>query len=145
MILSQTCRAAIKALLFIASHSNEGNKVSSKEISIEIGENEHTIGKTLQLMVKNKLLSSQKGPMGGFFLNEKQLSEPIITVVKLFDGNQIFHDCLLGLRQCSEKHPCPMHDDFKIIRDNLLKIFSQNSIQSLSENIMLGESFLAHK
>jgi Rrf2 family protein len=144
MILSQTCRAAIKALIFIASQHKEGNKTGLKEIAAEIQENEHTIGKTLQIMVKNNLVSSQKGPTGGFFLSESQLNEPIISVVNLLDGNLIFHGCVLGLEHCSALHPCPMHHDFKIVRDKLLKIFSENTIKSLREDLLLGTTFLSH-
>lgn len=144
MILSQTCRAAIKALLYIATKSKEGYKSGLKEISFETGENEHTIGKTLQLLVKNKLVSSQKGPYGGFFLSEYQLSEPVISIIKLLDGDQIFNECVLGLKYCSHASPCPLHDDFKNVRDKLVIIFSKNSIGSLTDNLLIGKTFLTH-
>ncbi|MBL7830809.1 MAG: Rrf2 family transcriptional regulator [Saprospiraceae bacterium] len=138
MILSQSCRAAIKALVFIATYGKDGHKTSIKEIAIGTGENEHTIGKTLQLLVKNDSLNSQKGPAGGFYLTPEQSAKPLIDIVILLDGNQIFNGCVLGLPQCSAKTPCPMHFEFKEIRDNLVTLFRDNTVGSLSEELLKG-------
>ena len=29
----------------------------------------------------------------------------------------VFWECGLGLKKCSETHPCPMHDKFKVARE----------------------------
>ena len=142
MLLSQSCKAAIKSLVFIASKSESGVKTGIKDITKEIGENEHTIAKTLQILVKQGVLSSQRGPVGGFYLTNIQLKINMFKVVEAIDGNLLFKECVLGFKECNSKNPCPMHHSFSKVRDDLYKIFKENTIQSLCDSIQNGESYL---
>lgn len=141
-MLSQTCKAAIKAVFFLASNCIDEEKSSIKRISGEINESEHTVGKLLQTLVKKKVINSTKGPAGGFYITKKQLSQPIMKVVKAIDGNGIFTECGLGLSRCSEKHPCPIHNQFKASRDSLKQLFMNNRIGNVSSSITQGHTFL---
>jgi hypothetical protein len=57
---------------------------------------------------------------------------------------EAFKRCGLGLKKCSDNHPCPLHQDFKIYRDGLARLFSQRTIQDLIVNIENGEAFLTN-
>ncbi|RYG42622.1 MAG: transcriptional regulator, partial [Chitinophagaceae bacterium] len=61
-------------------------------------------------------VQSVKGPNGGFFLNEKSKKYTVADVVKAIDGDKLFTGCGMGLKNCSEKKPCPLHDRFKATR-----------------------------
>ena len=142
MYLSHTCSATFKALVHIATQSASGSKSSLKDIAFQVGENEHTLGKSLQILVKNGHLSSAKGPLGGFFLTPVQLQRPLMAVVQLLDGPQLFTGCLLGLSECSAANPCPLHQQFVAVRERMNKIFNDNTLESLSEQILSGEAFI---
>ena len=71
-MLSVTCKASIKAVIYLGSKSHLAEKASIKEVAEFINENEHTVGKLLQKLVKEELINSAKGPNGGFYINEKQ-------------------------------------------------------------------------
>ncbi|MBW7951353.1 MAG: Rrf2 family transcriptional regulator [Chitinophagaceae bacterium] len=141
-MLSLSCKAAIKAVIFLGSRFESGEKYSVIEIANHINENEHTIGKILQKLVKHSIILSSKGPLGGFYISEKQINQPIIKVVEAIDGKTIFQQCGLGLEKCSEKHPCPFHDDFKPIRDEFKKMCEEKRIKDLYKNVKEGLSFL---
>ena len=64
-MFSKTCEYAVRAMIFIAQKSKNGNKVSIKEIAKGIDSPEHFIAKILQELSKKKLLQSMKGPKGG--------------------------------------------------------------------------------
>lgn len=145
MLLSQSARVAIKALLIVASSSEHQQPLTVKQIAESTDENEHTIGKILQLLVKNKKISSKKGPAGGFFLNEIQMVTPIIKIISLIDGDGIFADCVLGLQKCHSDNPCPLHGDYLKIRDNMIKLFTNYTILELSLGVIKAEAFLSHK
>ena len=53
-----------------------------------------------------------------------------------------FHGCGLGLSHCSETHPCPVHDKFKSIRDELAHMLETTNLEELALGIKSGETFL---
>jgi len=49
---------------------------------------------------------------------------------------------VLGLKKCSEEKPCPMHNQYKFIKENLVELFESKTIGMLAEEIKNGESFI---
>ncbi len=129
-MFSKTCEYAIRAMIFIAQKSKDGSKVGIKEIAKGIDSPEHFIAKILQELGRKGLLQSMKGPTGGFYLEKEDLSCTLAEIVKVIDGDKLFTGCGLGLKQCSETHPCPIHHEFKKVR---------KSIQNVLEKAKLGE------
>lgn len=141
-MISKSCKYAIRATIFIASKAKEDIKMSVKEIAKEIEAPVAFTGKILQILNKNKIVTSLKGPYGGFFCEENQLDLPIIEVVSAIDGTAVFTDCIFGLHQCSNEHPCPMHHQYATTRDQMQASFQNNTIRSLAENLTKGLVFI---
>ena len=141
-MLSLTCKTAVKAVIYLASKYEAGTNSGIKEIAKYIGGNEHTVGKLLQTLVKEGVINSVKGPSGGFYISKIQLKKPIITIVEAIDGKEVFNECGLGLSKCSPTHPCPIHDEYKISRDHIQKLFSQNLIIDLCKPVNKGIAHL---
>ena len=140
-MLSLTCKTAIKAVIYLASKFESGEKTGIKEIAEFIDASEHTVGKMLQTLVKEEVINSSKGPNGGFFITAQQKNQPAIYIIEAIDGKEVFKQCGLGLSKCSSTHPCPIHDDYKISREHIEKLFSQKKIIDLCEPVNKG---LAH-
>jgi Rrf2 family protein len=141
-MLSLSCKAAIKAVIFLGLKFETGERFSIKDVASHINENEHTIGKILQKLVKQHIIYSVKGPNGGFYISQKQIQQPIINIVEAIDGREIFKQCGLGLAKCSESHPCPFHNDFKPVRELFKKMCEEKKIIDLYLNVNQGMSFL---
>lgn len=141
-MLSLTCKTAIKAVIFLSSKSDEGEKSSIKEIAMRINASEHTVGKILQLLARKKIINSLKGPTGGFYLDEEQQEQPLINLVQAIEGDMIFQECALGLSKCSASHPCPIHDEYKIVREQAEKIFKEKKIRELCGSVTNGLAYL---
>lgn len=142
-MLSLTCQTAIKAVIYLASKFEKEEKASIKEIAEFIHASEHTVGKMLQVLVKNEVISSLKGPTGGFFITKKQQGKPIIDIIKAIDGIEVFDECGLGLSKCSVTHPCPIHNDYKLIRDQFKQMCRQKTVADLCETVNDGLAYLA--
>ncbi len=140
-MLSNTCKTAIKAVIYLATRDQAAGKASIKEISDFIGASEHTVGKFLQTLVKQGIINSSKGPAGGFYLAEAQREQPVIDIVTAIDGMQFFRECGLGLNQCSALHPCPIHFEYMQARNLIEKLFREKQVKDLCEPVSLG---LAH-
>lgn len=141
-MLSLTCKTAIKAVIFLASKFESGEKSGIKEIAAFIDASEHTVGKLLQTLVKEKVILSTKGPNGGFYISGKQIAQPIIHIVEAIDGREVFKQCGLGLSKCSGSHPCPIHDSYKEVRDLFERLCMEKKVSDLFEPVNNGLTYL---
>ncbi len=141
-MLSYTCKTAIKAVIYLASGTETGDKKSIKDIAEHIDASGHTVSKMLQTLVKRGVINSTKGPSGGFYISEEQKLMPIIHIVEAIDGMSLFKECGLGLSKCSETHPCPIHDQYKKPRELLEKLFKDNSVTDLCQPVNSGMAYL---
>src|SRR3546814_9185671 len=141
-MFSKTCEYAIRAMIFIAKRSKDGEKAGIKEISKEIDSPESFIAKILQDLSRKGLVLSTKGPNGGFFLDERLLNGSLADIIKSVDGEKFFSGCGLGLKQCSESKPCPIHYQFKIIREEMRDMLEGAKLSSFTEQLENKLTFL---
>lgn len=119
----------------------EGKKASIIEIADAIGSPMHFTGKILQLLSRKKILSSTKGPHGGFYIEDDHIIY-LIDIVRAVDGTELFTACSMGLKECSDGQPCPMHHQVKPIKAQLLNELSKNSINEMVHNYEKRRYFL---
>lgn len=141
-MFSKACEYAIRAVVYIASETDDTKKVGIQEICNHIEAPQHFTAKILQTLTRKQLVNSQKGVNGGFSLNDVQKKKSLKEIVEAIDGEQLFIGCGLGLKQCSESKPCPIHNQFKDIRNRLTKMMDTTSIEMLAKRLLNGESVL---
>lgn len=141
-MISNTCKTAIKAVIYLASKEDNGVKSGVKEIAQYINASEHTVSKILQNLVRQKILNSIKGPTGGFYITPEQQEQPIITIVDTIDGKDLFEKCGLGLGKCSSIRPCPIHNDYKKGREIIRELFTTKTINMLCGPVENGSAYL---
>jgi len=129
-MFSKACEYGIRAMIYVAQQSRQGERVGLKDIAQGIDSPEAFMAKILQALSRQGLVQSAKGPNGGFYMDARGLKVTLAEVVLAIDGDQLFNGCGLGLPECNEKKPCPIHDEFKLIR---------NKIKSLLETTQVGE------
>jgi Rrf2 family protein len=142
MIFSKTCEYAIRAVLFIAQKTEDGGKVGIKEIAKGIDSPESFIAKILQDLSRKGFVLSAKGPTGGFYLDKACLSYSLADIVRAVDGDQLFSGCGLGLRNCSETRPCPIHNEFKAVRESIHAMLQAATVGDFNETLVQGLSHL---
>jgi len=142
-MFSKACEYAIRSIIFIATSSLEEKRVGFKEIAEEIDAPEAFTAKILQKLSKNNFIQSTRGVNGGFEIGLEQIKNIYLhEIVDLFDGDRIYKGCGLGLAKCSNEHPCPVHDQFKIIREKLSQMLQTTNIYELATGIKSGNYFL---
>ncbi|MBL7873627.1 MAG: Rrf2 family transcriptional regulator [Cyclobacteriaceae bacterium] len=141
-MFSKACEYAIRAALYISIKSVGGSKLGIKEIAKEIDSPEPFTAKILQTLSREKIISSIKGPNGGFYLDPKANPIPLNAIVKAIDGEDVLHSCSLGLKVCSDASPCPIHNEIKKYKEHLRKIMKEKTIQDLAKELASGKTFL---
>ena len=144
-MFSKTCEYGIRAAIFIASESYQNNRVGLRDIAEKIDSPEAFTAKILQILSKNNIIHSIKGVGGGFEIPKENMSQiKLSQIVTALDGDRVFTGCGLGLNQCSEDHPCPVHDKFKSIRNELAFMLENTNLEELAIGIKSGDTFLRH-
>ena len=142
-MFSKACEYAIKATIYIAQQSNANRRVNVKEVSKEVNAPEAFTAKILQQLCRENILSSIRGKQGGFVFDiERQKEIKIFDVVMLIDGDSLFTNCGLGLHKCSSENPCPVHDDFKAVRNALVAMVQKYSFYDLAVKTTTGLAWL---
>ncbi|MCK6616341.1 MAG: Rrf2 family transcriptional regulator [Cyclobacteriaceae bacterium] len=142
-MFSKACEYAIRAALYISIKSVNGSRLSIPEIAKQIDAPVPFTAKILQTLVRKRIVSSIKGPNGGFYLDPKAKPVSLASIVKAIDGSDdALHVCTLGLKECSDAYPCPIHHEVKPFKDHIRKIMRETNLQELSDGLVNGETFL---
>jgi Rrf2 family protein len=141
-MLSKATEYAIRAMVYIAVKNRENQRPGYREIAREIEAPAHFTAKILQIMVRQSLLHSAKGRGGGFYCQANDRPVTIIEVIQHVEGLRLFTSCGIGLSQCSDTNPCPIHQEYAVIRNQYQKLAASTTIQSLADKIIRGDAVL---
>lgn len=139
MLFSKTCEYGLQAIIYIAYMDK---KVSLTEISENQDLPNHYLSKILQLLVKAKLLTSTKGPSGGFQLGKVKKHILLAHVIDAIDGIDVLDRCGLGLRLCDDSSPCAIHHEFKPNRDAITSLMYTKTLEDIVSDIESGKCIM---
>lgn len=141
-MFSKATEYALRATIFIAQKGSEENKLGIDEIAKAINSPKYFTAKILQTLTKeNKIISSVRGPNGGFYLTARARRLPIERVLRAMGEENVLEKCVLGLKKCSNAQPCPMHAQYTDIRKQLIYLFTSRSIEEFASEIRDGVVF----
>jgi len=134
-MLSTACKDAIRAMIYITKNSKEDEYLSINEIASDLNLSFYFLSKILQKLVKGGLLKSYRGPNGGVKLAVPADSIRIYDIVALIDGEDFFNECILGLDECCDHNPCPIHNLWMDKREAIYNLFVNTTLQDVVEDI----------
>ena len=134
MIYSRPCEYALRALTYITVNS-DSELIRTQEIAEAEGLPAPFLAKLLQQLARSGILVSVKGPKGGFGLARPPKEISLLEVVTAIDGEDGFMRCAIGLAECTDTAPCPLHDTWKPLRDQILDYMAGRSLANLAEAI----------
>jgi len=129
-MLSDTAEYALRAVLYIAQHDRDG-PVSAESVAEALSVPRNYLSKTLHVLAKQGILTSTRGPKGGFRLQEDPETLTLFPIVAPFDRMQPKRVCLLGRPQCSDANPCPAHHQWKAIAEQVAGFFRDTTVAEL--------------
>lgn len=141
-MLTKATEYAIRAMVYIALKNMEERRPGYREIAHEIEAPEHFTAKILQTLVKQGVLQSAKGRGGGFFCLTDRGPVTIIEIIQHIEGLKLFTRCGIGLSRCSDENPCPIHNEYAVIRNQYQQMAANTTIQSLAVKIRKGDAVI---
>jgi len=142
-MFSKACEYGIKAMIYIAKQSLSEKRVTVMDIKDKAGLPAAFTGKVLNALTKEEIVQSRTGRFGGFYIDERSMKKiKVIDIVTAIDGDSLFTACGLGLNECSNIQPCPMHNKFVIIRKQIKRMLDTTSIYELAMGLKSEKAIL---
>jgi Rrf2 family transcriptional regulator, iron-sulfur cluster assembly transcription factor len=134
-MISNSCKYGIRAVAYIANQPEGSGKIGIKKISEDLDLPSPFLAKILQLLAREKILCSSKGPHGGFSLLKDPRNITLLDIIRIIDGDNTFNDCALHNGFCNTFEACniicPLHEEYSKVMEEFIKIFSSTTIYSL--------------
>jgi len=131
IIFSRQCEYALQAVVYLALRG-DGEKTSIRDLTKRLDIPYHFLAKILQDLSRKGLLSSVKGPGGGFSLGMPARDITLFHVVEAIDGVDLTQKCVMGFAECSGKHPCSVHSTWSTLRDGIYGMLVGKNIEQLA-------------
>ena len=122
---------ALRALLFIARESRDGRYVRTEQIATATAMPANYTGKILNSLAREGLLTSSRGPAGGFRLARDAATITAAEIVDLFTAVPANRQCILGAAACSPRNPCEAHERWTAVLDAQRAPLAATTIASL--------------
>jgi Rrf2 family iron-sulfur cluster assembly transcriptional regulator len=133
-MLSRACEYALQAVVYI-SKKPQGEYTLIREISTGLDIPHHFLGKIMQTLVKEGILTSHKGPKGGLALTKSPSEINMMDVIAAIDGTDFTTRCIMGFKKCEEHGLCPLHLAWCDKRQEIEKMFSGESLAQLVDDL----------
>jgi Rrf2 family protein len=144
VIFSNPSEYAIRALseLVLMSHdstpstgSRRAGYVMLDKLTEQASLPREFLAKIFRQLVENGILTSAKGPGGGFALARPAHDISLLNVIEAIDGGHDIDGCVVGLARCTDHMPCPQHDLFKPIRQRLRAYLSTTTLADTAASL----------
>jgi Rrf2 family protein len=132
-MLSQTAVYALRASLTLADMHDSG-PVTVDDISSRLGVPRNYLSKILHTLARGGVLTSTRGPGGGFRLARPAADLTLSEIVRHFDEVPEDAGCLLGREKCSDADPCPAHERWKDVAVAVHKFFNETTLADVSHS-----------
>jgi Rrf2 family transcriptional regulator, iron-sulfur cluster assembly transcription factor len=138
IIFSRQCEYALQAVSYLALMP-KATMVSIKELTLKLDIPYHYLAKILQDLTYKGLLISQRGKNGGFALARSPEKITLYDIVEAIDGNGYLKHCVMGFHECSEKHPCAVHNSWGKQREGIYSMLVSKNIAEIAHGMKKPE------
>lgn len=134
-MFTRMTKYGIRAVFYIAKEQHDDKRFKTNDIAETLSIPLPFLKKILQQLSQKKIVSSSKGPGGGFYMNDENLKKTILDIVIILEGDDVFNRCVLDLHDCSDRNPCPLHDKYSVLKRGIEKKFKEQSIREVIDNL----------
>lgn len=121
---------ALRALQAMAAEPERRWTVS--DICDQVSIPEQFTRKVLQNLVRTGILSSIRGPGGGYSFAMPPETISLSQVIVSVESGPRFDLCILGYEHCSDLDPCPLHHFWAPIKNSALGMLKERTVADLA-------------
>lgn len=139
-MISKTGLHMIRALVALSKIPPD-TCIGAAALADEIDAPRNYLGKLLNTLSRQGLITAQKGGNGGVKLARPANEISLFEVVEPFEGVSRWEECFLGHKVCSDETPCVAHASWKPIREAYLAFLRTKTIADLVTDPSVEDSF----
>ncbi len=133
-LLSQGAQYTISAVIAL-SREPMGKAVSAGDLARPLNCPAAYLSQTLARLVPHKIIDTRRGLNGGVYLLKKPEEIRLIDIVYAIDGSDFFEKCFLGIPGCGHIEPCPFHETWSNMREDIRTWLEETTIKDASEGM----------
>lgn len=99
--ISEASVIAVHAMIYLFNLPK--HSAGAKELSKKINISYNHLSKVLQRLAQKQLLSTTRGPQGGYYLTEKGKNCSLSDILSAIEGEMVYSDCFYYLDGCGRK------------------------------------------
>ncbi len=123
--VSEAMAIALHSVIYIGNRENQ--VTSLKEVAKKFKISEYHLSKVLQRLVKEGVLTSTKGPHGGFLIVPKYKNMTFLRIYEIMEGKFKKHNCLFNTNSGDCKN-CIMGNLIDKMNDEFIDYLKNNKI-----------------
>ncbi len=140
MQLTRAADYAVRVMIFLAGVPGP-ERISLPQIVKATGAPESFLSKVLQALTRAELITSQRGPAGGFEISPMGRRVSMREVVEAIDGPISLNVCVSQRRACARQDWCPAHLVWAQAQEALLQVLSTAMISDMAEDGVHSKTF----
>jgi Rrf2 family transcriptional regulator, iron-sulfur cluster assembly transcription factor len=120
-------------MIHMGQREGEG-PIRVEEIAERLDVPRNYLSKILHALVKEEIVRSLRGPRGGFELARPTGAVTLYEIVSPFDDIEARRTCLLGRKECSDIHPCVIHEHWKVTATHVAGFFRDTTLAEVVQD-----------
>lgn len=133
MLYRRSTKLALETVLLLAAQP-QGTCLRVRELAAQLDVPATYLAKIVQNLTRVGLLHAVRGPRGGVRLADSSQRMCLWEVLSALEPASELERCLLRLDECSDAQPCPLHEAWAPIRNQIVALLeSQNLMEFASE------------
>ena len=134
MLFSRACEYGLRAILYLAARQ-DSRPVLVRQVAEELDISTSFLAKIVQTLGHRGFIRSHKGPGGGVALARRAEEITLLQIIEALDGTGFEEACVLGIPDCSDKTPCPLHEKWGGIRQDIVEMLGDGSVAGFADKL----------
>lgn len=130
MVITRATEYAIRTIIYLAKHP-KGEIVLKKDICRTQEVTPAFLTKILQPLIKEGIVSSQRGVGGGFLLNRAAEEITLLDILEAEEGPLSLNHCLVEKGLCQRDTLCSAHTVWEEAQSSMIAVLQRHNIAEL--------------
>ncbi|MFH1852234.1 MAG: Rrf2 family transcriptional regulator [Candidatus Neomarinimicrobiota bacterium] len=122
MLITRSSEYAIELVIYLVNWESD-SYAPLHQIAEKTDLSFHFLGKISQILVRHNLLKTYRGPNGGVALARPTNEITLFDIVNAVEGDAFLNQCFLRPNKCAHEKPCPIHQVWAKVREDLRNVF----------------------
>jgi len=134
LLYGHAAELAIHAALFL-SQQPSGKRSTVRQVAEATRLPRPYLAKILRQLTIANLVRAFRGPGGGIELGQPAEAITLWAIIQAVEGSRRSDYCALGGRLCTESRPCPLHERWRPLSEEMRRLLAETTLAALNAQL----------